>query len=284
MPRFRIFAPVGIGLLMVLASAPARAAEGSTGAPLNPPAPTVRVRQLLTAGQTDQAERLVRAALAADDDDALLCLSGDIHYRRANFHRSRPRLPGRHRPEPRKRPRLVWTGPHRTGPLPHTPRPRPVLQGVLPRPPRHRHHPRLRRLRHRPRVQIHPLRQCRPSGEPRSARSRRPRRRPTPDSPAARGPPSLAPGQPVRLLPPAAHRIPPRQFGAGWHPGRRPHQRRQAPPPPPRHRSARHPAQSPRRPRPRPGNHRRFQPVRLRRRRRGPNRESPWPAPWPSEI
>ena len=85
MPCFRIFTPVGIGLLMTLAAAPARAAEGSTGAPVNLPAPTLRVRQLLNAGQTDQAERLVRAALADNDDDALLCLSGDIHYRRANF-------------------------------------------------------------------------------------------------------------------------------------------------------------------------------------------------------
>ena len=85
MPRFRIFTPVGIGLLMTLASAPVRAAEGSTGAPLNLPAPTLRIRQLLSTGQTDQAERLIRAALADNDDDALLCLSGDIHYRRANF-------------------------------------------------------------------------------------------------------------------------------------------------------------------------------------------------------
>jgi tetratricopeptide (TPR) repeat protein len=85
MPRFRIFTPVGVGLLMALASAPARAAEGSTGAPVNLPAPTLRVRQLLNAGQTDQAERLLRAALADNDDDALYCLSGDIHYRRANF-------------------------------------------------------------------------------------------------------------------------------------------------------------------------------------------------------
>ena len=52
---------------------------------MNLPAPAIRIRQLLSTGQTDQAERLVRAALADNDDDALLCLSGDIHYRRANF-------------------------------------------------------------------------------------------------------------------------------------------------------------------------------------------------------
>jgi tetratricopeptide (TPR) repeat protein len=84
MPRFRIVAPVGFGLLIVLASA-GRAAEGSTGAPLNAPAPAIRARQLLSTGQTDQAERVVLAALVDNDDDALLCLSGDIHYRRANF-------------------------------------------------------------------------------------------------------------------------------------------------------------------------------------------------------
>jgi tetratricopeptide (TPR) repeat protein len=88
MPRFRILSPVGIGLLMTLVAAPVRAADGSTNAPSKPPAlpaPTARIRQLLNAGQTEQAERLARTALAAGDDDALLCLSGDIHYRRANF-------------------------------------------------------------------------------------------------------------------------------------------------------------------------------------------------------
>ena len=85
MPRFRIVTPVGIGLLIVLASSPARPADGSSSTTFNAPSPAARIRQLLIAGQTDQAERLVRDALAANDDEALLCLSGDIHYRRANF-------------------------------------------------------------------------------------------------------------------------------------------------------------------------------------------------------
>jgi tetratricopeptide (TPR) repeat protein len=81
---------MGIGLLMALTSGPVRAAE-SAGAFVNlpsltPPAtPVARARQLLRAGQTDQAERLVRAALAAGADDSLLCVSGEIHFRRANF-------------------------------------------------------------------------------------------------------------------------------------------------------------------------------------------------------
>jgi predicted aspartyl protease len=85
MPRFPVFTPMGIGLLMALASGSGRAAEGSAGAPVNLPAPVVRARQLLSAGQTDQAERLVRAALASGADDGLLSLAGEIHFRRANF-------------------------------------------------------------------------------------------------------------------------------------------------------------------------------------------------------
>ena len=59
---------------------------------LPPPLTLLRARQFLSAGQTDQAERLVRAALAAGADDSLLCLSGEIQFRRAELHRSRPRL------------------------------------------------------------------------------------------------------------------------------------------------------------------------------------------------
>jgi tetratricopeptide (TPR) repeat protein len=44
-----------------------------------------RARQFLNTGQADQAERVVRAALASGADDALLCLSGEIQFRRANF-------------------------------------------------------------------------------------------------------------------------------------------------------------------------------------------------------
>src|ERR1022692_1604614 len=91
MPRFRWFTPIAIGLLMALASGAARAAEGSAGAAVNLPAPlppvaaAVRARQLLNAGQTDLAERMVRAALAAGADDSLLCLSGEIQFRLARF-------------------------------------------------------------------------------------------------------------------------------------------------------------------------------------------------------
>ncbi len=91
MPRFRIFAPMGIAFLLALTSGPVRAAEGSVGAALSLPALTppvacaARARRFFTAGQTDQAERLVRAALAAGADDSLLSLSGEIQFRRANF-------------------------------------------------------------------------------------------------------------------------------------------------------------------------------------------------------
>ena len=88
MPRFRILAPMGIAFLLTLMSGPVRAADGSVGAAPSLPAPAayaVRARQFLSAGQTDQAERLVRAALASGADDSLLCLSGEIQFRRANF-------------------------------------------------------------------------------------------------------------------------------------------------------------------------------------------------------
>lgn len=91
MPRFRWFTPIAIGLLMALASGAARAAEGSAGVAVNLPAPippaatASRARQLLNAGQTDLAERMVRAALAAGADDSLLCLSGEIQFRLARF-------------------------------------------------------------------------------------------------------------------------------------------------------------------------------------------------------
>ena len=88
MPRFRILAPMGIAFLVTLTSGPVRAAEGSVGAAPSLSAPAayaIRARQFLSAGQTGQAERLVRAALAAGADDSLLCLSGEIQFRRANF-------------------------------------------------------------------------------------------------------------------------------------------------------------------------------------------------------
>ena len=91
MPRFRILIPLGIGLLMALAAVPCGAAEGSAGvaANLNGPLPAAaseaRARQLLSTGQTDQAERMVRAALGAGADDGLLSVSGEIEFRRANF-------------------------------------------------------------------------------------------------------------------------------------------------------------------------------------------------------
>ena len=95
MPRLRILAPMGIAFLLTLTSGPVWAAEGSVGAAPSLPAPAayvVRARQFLSAGQTDQAERLVRAALAAGADDSLLCLSGEVQFRRANFAEARPRL------------------------------------------------------------------------------------------------------------------------------------------------------------------------------------------------
>jgi hypothetical protein len=60
-------------------------AAPSRPARIAPTAYAVRARQFLSAGRTDQAERVVRAALASGADDSLLCLSGDIQFRRANF-------------------------------------------------------------------------------------------------------------------------------------------------------------------------------------------------------
>uniref|UniRef100_Q01U10 Tetratricopeptide TPR_2 repeat protein n=1 Tax=Solibacter usitatus (strain Ellin6076) TaxID=234267 RepID=Q01U10_SOLUE len=86
----RIFAAATIGLLAIAHFAPngARAgtleSEASTSASL--PASTVsHARQLLRAGQMDEADRLVRNALAGAPDDGLLCLAGEIEFRRADF-------------------------------------------------------------------------------------------------------------------------------------------------------------------------------------------------------
>jgi tetratricopeptide (TPR) repeat protein len=76
---------------MALAPGTVRAAEGSAGvgvnlAPLTPPAVTAaRARRLLIAGQPEQAERMVHAALSAGADDSLLCVSGEIQFRRGRF-------------------------------------------------------------------------------------------------------------------------------------------------------------------------------------------------------
>src|SRR4051794_24534714 len=91
MPRFRVLIPLGIGLLMALVTMPGGAAEGSAGVtanlngPFPPAASAARARQLLSAGQTDQAEWMVRAAMGGRADDGLLTVSGEIHFRRANF-------------------------------------------------------------------------------------------------------------------------------------------------------------------------------------------------------
>ena len=59
-------------------------AEGSHAGPLSGGS-TVYSKETVRTGQADQAERLVRAALASGTDDSLLCLSGEIQFRRANF-------------------------------------------------------------------------------------------------------------------------------------------------------------------------------------------------------
>jgi tetratricopeptide (TPR) repeat protein len=82
---------MGIGFLVALGSGTIRAAEGSAGAGVNPaafaaPAVTAaRARQLLVAGQPEQAERMVRAALSAGADDSLLCVAGEIQFRRGRI-------------------------------------------------------------------------------------------------------------------------------------------------------------------------------------------------------
>jgi Flp pilus assembly protein TadD/predicted aspartyl protease len=83
MGRFGIFAAFGMGLLMALGAASGRAADVPPGNLAS--LPGSRARQLLSAGQIDQAERIVRAALASGADDALLTIAGEIEFRRANF-------------------------------------------------------------------------------------------------------------------------------------------------------------------------------------------------------
>src|SRR5260370_39653356 len=66
MPRFRIFAPMGIPFLLALTSGPVRAAEASVGAALSLPALTppvacaARARRFFTARPTAQAQLLLR--------------------------------------------------------------------------------------------------------------------------------------------------------------------------------------------------------------------------------
>ncbi|MEO8593325.1 MAG: aspartyl protease family protein [Candidatus Solibacter sp.] len=87
MARFRICLLVGFGLLLAPLSGNLRAAEGPVEAPGNFPAPSPlqRARHLLRAGQTTEAGTLVNQALAGVPDDSLLSLSGEIHFRRAEF-------------------------------------------------------------------------------------------------------------------------------------------------------------------------------------------------------
>jgi hypothetical protein len=90
MARERIFAAVTVGLLATMYFAPNRAKAGTpeseASTPASLPVSTLsRARQLLRAGQTDEADRLVRNALLGAPDDGLLCLSGEIEFRRANF-------------------------------------------------------------------------------------------------------------------------------------------------------------------------------------------------------
>ena len=90
MARERIFAAVTVGVLATLSLAPTGAKAGTSDSEesVSAPAPVSalsRARQLLLAGQTAEAERLVGAAFSSAADDSLLCLFGEIQYRRANF-------------------------------------------------------------------------------------------------------------------------------------------------------------------------------------------------------
>jgi tetratricopeptide (TPR) repeat protein len=74
-------------VLLLLAPPGAKAAapgsEEITAAP--PDVTLLRARQFLRAGRTAEAERLVSSAVAVAPADALLCLSGEIEFRRARF-------------------------------------------------------------------------------------------------------------------------------------------------------------------------------------------------------
>ena len=97
MPRYAVIPMVG--LLMALVPGTVRAAEASASAvgtystPLPRTSTAARARQLLNAGQPDQAKRLVSAALdAGGSDDSLLCVWGEIHFPSRRLRRSRARL------------------------------------------------------------------------------------------------------------------------------------------------------------------------------------------------
>src|SRR4051812_32626857 len=90
MARERIFAGVLAGLLATLLLAPQGVLAGtpppeeSSSTPNHTPTLS-RARQLLRAGRTAEAARIIDAALAAARDDATLCLFGEIQFRRARF-------------------------------------------------------------------------------------------------------------------------------------------------------------------------------------------------------
>jgi tetratricopeptide (TPR) repeat protein len=86
----RIFGFVVGGLLIFLGFAPCGAKAGTAGpdeeSTISLPEPYVsQARQLLRAGQTAAAERLVRESFDKSADELILCLSGEIAFRRANF-------------------------------------------------------------------------------------------------------------------------------------------------------------------------------------------------------
>jgi tetratricopeptide (TPR) repeat protein len=89
MASHRIFG-VTTGFLAFLLLAPVRANAGTpdssetTSASLPDPIFS-RARELLRTGQPALAERLVRAALGGSADGALLCLAGEISFRRGHF-------------------------------------------------------------------------------------------------------------------------------------------------------------------------------------------------------
>ena len=210
MPRFRILIPLGIGLLMALAAVPGGAAEGSAGVtanltgPLPPAASAVRARQLLSAGQTDQAERMVRTALAAGADAGT-----PVGFRRNSFPPGQLRgsgtgLRGCDRVESGQCPRLVGIGANRTGAFPAGECPRFFREGLFPESPRHRHHSVVRGFRQRPGVEIDPAGECGAAVEFRPAGTGSRRRRPTADPPAVARPCAGAAGEPVCSVPAGA--------------------------------------------------------------------------------
>src|SRR2546425_981260 len=84
----RHFAAVGVAFAMTLMPG-AKAADEALAPSHGYAGLAMRGRALLRSGQVADAERLVRVGMESGADDVLLCLAGEVRFRRADFEGAR---------------------------------------------------------------------------------------------------------------------------------------------------------------------------------------------------